>query len=497
MKQYILALDQGTSSSRAIVFDETGATCAVAQKEFRQIFPRSGWVEHDPHEIWSSQASVIAEAITTLDINGLNIAGIGITNQRETTIVWDSDTEEPIYNAIVWQDRRTSDYCDKLKSEGVTEMIRRKTGLIIDAYFSATKIKWILDNVPGARERANKGKLLFGTVDTWLIWRLTRGEVHVTDVSNASRTMLFNINTLQWDDELLKMFDIPRSMMPEVRSSSEIYGHTKTTIFAHKVPIAGIAGDQQAALFGQMCIEPGMVKNTYGTGCFLLMNSGDKPIISQNNLITTVAWKIGDKVNYALEGSIFVGGSVVQWLRDGLGVIKSSSEVEELASRVSDTNGVYFVPALTGLGAPWWDQYARGTIVGISRGTTTAHIARAALEGIAFQTMDITAAMSRDAGLPLRELKVDGGASRNNLLMQFQADILGTRVIRPRVVETTALGAAYLAGLAVGYWSSVEQIRKQWHVDRIFEPTWDETAIAKARDGWEDAVKRTLSSYTK
>ena len=497
MKQYILALDQGTSSSRAIVFDETGATCAVAQKEFRQIFPRSGWVEHDPHEIWSSQASVIAEAITTLDINGLNIAGIGITNQRETTIVWDSDTEEPIYNAIVWQDRRTSDYRDKLKSEGVTEMIRRKTGLIIDAYFSATKIKWILDNVPGARERANKGKLLFGTVDTWLIWRLTRGEVHVTDVSNASRTMLFNINTLQWDDELLKMFDIPRSMMPEVRSSSEIYGHTKTTIFAHKVPIAGIAGDQQSALFGQMCIEPGMVKNTYGTGCFLLMNSGDKPIISQNNLITTVAWKIGDKVNYALEGSIFVGGSVVQWLRDGLGVIKSSSEVEELASRVPDTNGVYFVPALTGLGAPWWDQYARGTIVGISRGTTTAHIARAALEGIAFQTMDITAAMSRDAGLPLRELKVDGGASRNNLLMQFQADILGTRVIRPRVVETTALGAAYLAGLAVGYWSSVEQIRKQWHVDRIFEPTWDETAISKARDGWEDAVKRTLSSYTK
>ena len=497
MKQYILALDQGTSSSRAIVFDETGATCAVAQKEFRQIFPRSGWVEHDPHEIWSSQASVIAEAITTLDINGLNIAGIGITNQRETTIVWDSDTEEPIYNAIVWQDRRTSDYCDKLKSEGVTEMIRRKTGLIIDAYFSATKIKWILDNVPGARERANKGKLLFGTVDTWLIWRLTRGEVHVTDVSNASRTMLFNINTLQWDDELLKMFDIPRSMMPEVRSSSEIYGHTKTTIFAHKVPIAGIAGDHQAALFGQMCIEPGMVKNTYGTGCFLLMNSGDKPIISQNNLITTVAWKIGDKVNYALEGSIFVGGSVVQWLRDGLGVIKSSSEVEELAARVPDTNGVYFVPALTGLGAPWWDQYARGTIVGISRGTTTAHIARAALEGIAFQTMDITAAMSRDAGLPLRELKVDGGASRNNLLMQFQADILGTRVIRPRVVETTALGAAYLAGLAVGYWSSVEQIRKQWHVDRIFEPTWDEAAISKARDGWEDAVKRTLSSYTK
>ena len=497
MKQSILALDQGTSSSRAIVFDETGATCAVAQKEFRQIFPRSGWVEHDPHEIWASQASVIAEAIATMGINGLNIAGIGITNQRETTIVWDSETEEPVYNAIVWQDRRTSDYCDRLKNEGVTEMIRRKTGLIIDAYFSATKIKWILDNVPGARERAEKGKLLFGTVDTWLIWRLTRGDVHVTDVSNASRTMLFNINTLQWDDELLEMFGIPRSMMPEVRSSSEVYGHTKTTIFAHKVPVAGIAGDQQAALFGQMCTEPGMVKNTYGTGCFLLMNSGEKPIMSQNNLITTVAWKIGDKVNYALEGSIFVGGSVVQWLRDGLGVISSSSEVEELASRVPDTNGVYFVPALTGLGAPWWDQYARGTIVGISRGTTTAHIARAALEGIAFQTMDITAAMSRDAGIPLRELKVDGGASRNNLLMQFQADILGTRVIRPQVVETTAMGAAYLAGLAVGYWSGVDEIRKQWHVDRVFEPSWEEGAVCRAKEGWADAVRRTLSDYAK
>ena len=497
MKQYILALDQGTSSSRAIVFDETGATCAVAQKEFRQIFPRSGWVEHDPHEIWSSQASVIAEAIATLDINGLNIAGIGITNQRETTIVWDSETEEPVYNAIVWQDRRTSDYCDQLKNEGVADMIRRKTGLIIDAYFSATKIRWILDNVPGARERAEKGKLLFGTVDTWLIWRLTRGEVHVTDVSNASRTMLFNINTLEWDDDLLKMFGIPRSMMPEVRSSSEVYGHTKTTIFAHKVPIAGIAGDQQAALFGQMCIEPGMVKNTYGTGCFLLMNSGDKPILSQNNLITTVAWKIGDKVNYALEGSIFVGGSVVQWLRDGLGAIDSSSQVEALASQVEDTNGVYFVPALTGLGAPWWDQYARGTIVGISRGTTMAHIARAALEGIAYQTMDITAAMSRDAGIPLRELKVDGGASRNNLLMQFQADLLGTRVIRPRVVETTAMGAAYLAGLAVGYWSSVDEIRKQWHVDRVFEPSWDEATMNRAKEGWEDAVRRTLTNYTK
>lgn len=497
MKQYILALDQGTSSSRAIVFDEHGATCAVAQKEFRQIFPKSGWVEHDPHEIWSSQASVIAEAITTMDINGLNIAGIGITNQRETTIVWDSETEEPIYNAIVWQDRRTSDYCDELKKQGVTDMIRQKTGLIIDAYFSATKIKWILDNVPGARERAEKGKLLFGTVDTWLIWRLTRGEVHVTDVTNASRTMLFNINTLEWDQDLLDMFGIPRSMMPEVKSSSEIYGHTKTTIFAHKVPISGIAGDQQAALFGQMCTEPGMVKNTYGTGCFLLMNSGEKPILSKNNLITTVAWKIGDKVNYAIEGSIFVGGSVVQWLRDGLGVIRSSSEVEELASKVPDTNGVYFVPALTGLGAPWWDQYARGTIVGISRGTTTAHIARAALEGIAYQTLDIMNSMSLDAGIPLMELKVDGGASRNNLLMQFQADILATRVIRPKVVETTAMGAAYLAGLAVGYWSSIEDIRKQWQVDHVFEPSWDEESMNRAKDGWHDAVKRTLSTYTK
>ena len=497
MKQYILALDQGTSSSRAIVFDEKGSICSVAQREFRQIFPKSGWVEHDPHEIWSSQASVIAEAITMMDINGLNIAGIGITNQRETTIVWDTDTEEPIYNAIVWQDRRTSDYCDELKKQGFTEMIRQKTGLIIDAYFSATKIKWILDNVPGARKRAEKGKLMFGTVDTWLIWRLTRGEVHVTDVSNASRTMLFNINTLEWDKELLELFGIPESMMPEVKSSSEVYGHTKTTIFAHKVPIAGIAGDQQAALFGQMCTEPGMVKNTYGTGCFLLMNSGDKPILSKNNLLTTVAWKIGDRVNYALEGSIFVGGSVVQWLRDGLGAIKSSAEVEELASRVPDTNGVYFVPAMTGLGAPWWDQYARGTIVGISRGTTTAHIARAALEGIAFQTMDITDAMSRDAGIPLKELKVDGGASRNNLLMQFQADILGTRVIRPQTVETTAMGAAYLAGLAVGYWSGTDEIRRQWQIDRIFEPSMEAEKVTTEKAGWADAIKRTLSGYTK
>jgi len=491
-QKYIMALDAGTTSNRCILFNARGEMCSVAQKEFTQYFPKPGWVEHNPHEIWSSQASVIAEAIAAIDINGLNIAGIGITNQRETTIVWDRETEEPVYNAIVWQDRRTSEYCDSLKAEGKTEWIREKTGLIIDAYFSATKIKWILDNVPGARERAEKGKLMFGTVDTWLIWRLTRGEVHVTDPSNASRTMLFNIRTLQWDEELLKLFDIPASMMPEVRSSSEVYGATKTTIFAHKVPIAGIAGDQQAALFGQMCVEPGSVKNTYGTGCFLLMNSGEKPIASKNNLLTTIAWKIGDKVNYALEGSIFVGGSVVQWLRDGLGIIRSSSEVEALAASVPDTGGVYFVPALTGLAAPHWDQYARGAISGISRGTTAAHIARAALEGIAYQTLDIVGAMQRDAGVSLVELKVDGGAARNDLLMQFQADLLATKVIRPRVTETTALGAAYLAGLAVGYWESVGEIRKQWQAEHIFEPAADRTQIAKAVAGWEDAVRRVL-----
>ena len=494
MEKFILSLDQGTSSSRAIVFDHKGQIRSVAQREFTQYFPKSGWVEHNPHEIWSSQASVIAEAITSIDINGLDIAAIGITNQRETTIVWDSETEEPIYNAIVWQDRRTSEYCDELKAAGHTEFIRSRTGLIIDAYFSATKIKWILDNVPGARERAEKGKLMFGTVDTWLIWRLTRGEVHVTDVSNASRTMLFNIHTLQWDEELLRLFDIPLSMMPEVRSSSEVYGHTKSTIFAHKVPIAGIAGDQQAALFGQMCVEPGAVKNTYGTGCFLLMNSGDKPIDSKNNLLTTVAWKIGDKVNYALEGSIFVGGSVVQWLRDGLGIIRSSSEVEALAASVPDTAGVYFVPALTGLAAPYWDQYARGSISGISRGTTAAHIARAALEGIAYQTLDIVDAMQRDSGIELCELKVDGGAARNNLLMQFQSDLLDTRVIRPQVTETTALGAAYLAGLAVGYWDSVDDIKQQWQAEHVFEPTEERDSIQKAVEGWHDAVRRVLKN---
>ena len=489
MEKYILALDQGTSSSRAIVFDHEGNIRSTAQMEFTQYFPKPGWVEHNPMEIWSSEAAVIAEAITKMGINGLNIAGIGITNQRETTIVWDAETGEPVYNAIVWQDRRTSEFCDTLRDKA--DFIRQKTGLIIDAYFSGTKIRWILDNVPGAREKAEAGKLRFGTVDSWLVWQLTRGEVHVTDVSNASRTMLFNINTLSWDPELLALLDIPASMMPEVRSSSEVYGVTKTTIFAHEVPIGGIAGDQQAALFGQMCTEPGSVKNTYGTGCFLLMNTGEKPILSRNNLLTTVAWKIGDKVNYALEGSIFVGGSVVQWLRDGLGIIRSSSEIEALATSVPDNGGVYFVPALTGMGAPYWDQYAHGTICGITRGTKAAHIARAALEGIAFQTMDIVGAMEKDAGVKLSELKVDGGASRNNLMMQFQADILDTAVIRPKVTETTAMGACYLAGLAVGFWSSLDEIKAQWQAEHVFEPSGADTAALKA--GWADAISRTLT----
>lgn len=492
-KKFILALDQGTTSSRAIVFDHNGHIKSVAQKEFTQYFPQPGWVEHKPNEIWSSQASVIAEAISAIDINGLDIAGIGITNQRETTIVWDIDTEEPIYNAIVWQDRRTSEYCDELKAQGLTEKIHEKTGLIIDAYFSGTKIKWILDNVPGARKRAEMGKLRFGNVDSWLVWRLTRGEIHVTDVTNASRTMLFNIKDLKWDEELLKLLDIPMSMMPEVKSSSEIYGHTKTTIFAHEVPISGIAGDQQAALFGQMCIEPGSIKNTYGTGCFVMLNTGSKPVLSKNNLLTTIAWKIGDKITYALEGSIYVGGSVVQWLRDGLGFITSSSEIEDLASTVPDSGGVYFVPALTGLAAPYWDQYARGTIIGITRGTTRAHIARAALDGIAFQTYDIAQAMAKDMDAPLKELKVDGGASRNNLLMQHQADLLGITVVRPKITETTALGAAYLAGLAVGFWNNIDEIKNQWQVERTFEPVADSEKIEAAKAGWADAIGRTLT----
>ena len=490
MSKFILALDQGTSSSRAIVFDHEGTIRSTAQMEFTQYFPQPGWVEHDPMEIWSSEAAVIAEAISKIGIGGLDIAAIGITNQRETTIVWDAETGVPVYNAIVWQDRRTSPYCDELKARGLVDKIRQKTGLIIDAYFSGTKIKWILDNVPGAREKAEQGKLRFGTVDSWLVWQLTRGDVHITDVSNASRTLLFNINTLEWDEEMLALMNIPRSMMPEVRSSSEVYGHTRTTIFAHEVPIAGIAGDQQAALFGQMCTVPGSVKNTYGTGCFLLMNTGEKPILSRNNLLTTVAWKIGGTVNYALEGSIFVGGSAVQWLRDGLGIIRSSSEIEALAASVPDNGGVYFVPALTGMGAPYWDQYAHGVICGLTRGSTAAHIARATLEGIAFQTMDIVQAMERDAGVKLAELKVDGGASRNNLMMQFQADILDTAVIRPQVTETPAMGACYLAGLAVGYWESLDEIRRQWQAERTFTPSGAD--MTAAREGWADAIRRTV-----
>ncbi|MDE5976059.1 MAG: glycerol kinase GlpK [Muribaculaceae bacterium] len=488
-----MALDQGTSSSRAIVFDHKGNICSVAQHEFPQIFPKSGWVEHDPQQIWGSQAAVIAEAISQIGINGHNIAAIGITNQRETTVVWDAETGEPIYNAIVWQDRRTSEYCDSLREQGVADMIKEKTGLIIDAYFSATKIRWILENVPGAREKAEAGKLRFGTIDSWLVACLTRHHVHVTDVTNASRTLLFNIHTLEWDKELLDLFGIPASMMPEVKSSSEIYGYTTTTLFAHEVPIAGIVGDQQAALFGQMCVEPGAVKNTYGTGCFLLMNSGDKPINSQNRLLTTIAWGIDGKVTYALEGSIFVAGSVVQWLRDNLKCINSSSEVESLAASVPDTDGVYFVPAFTGLGAPYWDQYARGAISGLSRGSTLAHIARAALEGIAYQTYDIVKAMERDAGLKITNLKVDGGASRNNLLMQFQSDILDTEVLRPSVTETTALGAAYMAGLAVGYWKNIEEIKKQWQVDRSFAPSGNHEKVERELAGWHDAVKRVLT----
>ena len=492
MKRYILALDEGTTSTRSILFDHEGKIVGLSQKEFTQHYPAPGWVEHDAIEIYAAQYATMAEVVVASGISPEEIAAIGITNQRETTVVWRKDTGKPICPAIVWQCRRTADICDKLREDGHAERIRELSGLPIDAYFSGTKIKWILDNIEGAREMAERGELLFGTIDTWLIWKLTGGKVHATDPSNASRTLLFNIHEMCWDEELLRLFDIPLSMMPEVRSSSEVYGATQSTIFAHRVPIAGIAGDQQAALFGQMCVEPGSVKNTYGTGCFLLMNSGEKPIDSKNNLLTTVAWKIGDKVNYALEGSIFVGGSVVQWLRDGLGIIRSSSEIEALAASVPDTAGVYFVPALTGLAAPYWDQYARGSISGISRGTTAAHIARAALEGIAYQTLDIVDAMQRDAGIDLRELKVDGGAARNNLLMQFQADVLSTKVIRPKVTETTALGATYLAGLAVGFWGSVDEIREQWQADQVFEPKADAETIAKSIAGWHDAVSRVL-----
>ena len=492
--KYVLAIDQGTTSSRTILFDHEGNICSVAQKEFTQIFPQPGWVEHNPQEIWASQASTMTEALTNVNAKGSDIVAIGITNQRETTIVWDAETGQPVYNAIVWQDRRTADYCDELRAQGLTDMIRSKTGLILDPYFSGTKVRWILENVPGAREKAEAGKLRFGTVDSWLVWNLTGGRHHVTDVSNASRTLLFNIHTLEWDEDMLKLLGVPRSMLPEVKSSSEIYGYTHARIFSFDVPIAGIAGDQQAALFGQMCTEPGDVKNTYGTGCFLLMNTGDQAILSANNLLTTIAWKIGDKVNYALEGSIFVGGSVVQWLRDGLKVISSSADSEALATSVPDNGGVYFVPALTGLGAPYWDPFAKGTITGITRGTTAGHIARAALEGIAFQTMDIVGAMQADAKVALGDLKVDGGASRNDFLMQFQADVLETNVVRPTCVETTAKGAAYLAGLASGFWQSIEEIKAQWAIDRTFKPELPEGKVKEIKAGWADAVKRSLST---
>lgn len=489
----ILALDQGTTSSRAIVFNHKGEIVKISQKPFEQIFPKPGWVEHDPNEIWSSQISVAAEVIAKTGINGKEIAAIGITNQRETTIVWDRETSEPIYNAIVWQDRRTAKYCDELKAQGHAEMIQKKTGLILDAYFSGTKVKWILDNVPGAREKAEQGKLCFGTVDTWLIWKLTRGAMFMTDVSNASRTLLLNIHTLEWDDELLELFDIPRAMLPEVKQSSEIYGETCTTLFATKIPIAGVAGDQQAALFGQLCTEPGMVKNTYGTGCFMLMNTGDKPVYSKNNLLTTVAWKINGKTTYALEGSVFVGGAAVQWLRDGAKMIEKSEDVEKLAAQVPDNGGVYFVPALTGLGAPHWDQYARGAIVGITRGTTNAHIARATLEGIAYQVYDLVKAMEGDFGKKGKELRVDGGAVANNLLMQFQSDLFDFNVVRPKTLETTALGAAYLAGLAIGYWDSIDDLQQQWSIDREFKPEMPREEVDKLVHNWDRAVGRATN----
>lgn len=488
-KKLILAFDQGTTSSRAIVFNHQGEIVDSAQHDFKQIFPKSGWVEHDPNDIWSSQISVAAEVVAKVGVSGREIAAIGITNQRETTIVWDRETSEPIYNAIVWQDRRTAKYCDQLKEEGYLDMIRNKTGLVIDAYFSGTKVKWILDNVEGAREKAEAGKLCFGTVDTWLIWKLTRGKMFITDVTNACRTLMYNIHTMDWDDELLELLDIPRCMLPTVKQSSEVYGETATTLFSSKIPISGIAGDQQAALFGQMCTEPGMLKNTYGTGCFLLMNTGNKPVKSSNNLLTTVAWKINGEVTYALEGSVFVGGAAIQWLRDGLRTIRTAPDVNNLAATVPDNGGVYFVPALTGMGAPYWDQYARGTIVGIHRGTTDGHIARATLEGIAFQVYDITKAMEADAGKKCVELRVDGGASASNLLMQTQADLFRFNINRPRTLETTALGAAYLAGLAVGFWKDIDEVKSQWQIDRTFTPVKPEEEVNQMLYYWKKAVK--------
>lgn len=488
-KKYVMALDAGTTSNRCILFNEKGEMCSVAQREFRQIFPKPGWVEHDANEIWASQLGVAVEAMGKIDASAEDIAAIGITNQRETAILWDKNTGEPVYNAIVWQCRRTSEYCDSLKEKGLTETFRKKTGLVIDAYFSATKIKWILDHVPGAREKAERGELLFGTVETWLIWKLTKGAVHVTDYSNAARTMLFNINTLEWDDDILAELDIPKVILPKPMPSSCVYGMADPSFLGGAIPIAGAAGDQQSALFGQTCFEAGEAKNTYGTGCFLLMNTGEKAVFSENGLITTVAWGLNGKVTYALEGSVFVAGAAIQWLRDEMRLIDSAVDSEYMATKVADTNGCYVVPAFTGLGAPYWDQYARGTIVGITRGVNKYHIIRATLESLAYQVNDVLTAMKADSGIELSSLKVDGGASANNFLMQTQADIMNVPVNRPRCVETTAMGAAYLAGLAVGYWKDIADIRKNWAIDRTFEPSLEEEERAKRIKGWRKAVK--------
>jgi glycerol kinase len=490
---YILAFDAGTTSVRAILFDRDGHARAVAQKEIRQIYPKPGWVEHDPQEIWFSQMSVAVEALGRARVRPGDIAAVGITNQRETTVVWDRETGEPVYNAIVWQDRRTAGACDRLRAAGALGMIQKRTGLLLDAYFSATKLAWILDNVPGARKRADAGKLAFGTIDTWLVWKLTSGKTHITDASNASRTLLFNIHTGDWDRKLLEVFRVPASVLPEVRASSEVYGEITTTLGVVKAPVAGIAGDQQAALFGQMCISPGLAKNTYGTGCFLLENTGSKPVRSKNRLLTTVAWKLGKELVYALEGSVFIGGAAVQWLRDGLQLVRSGQEVDLLAASVPDSGGLFLVPAFAGLGAPHWDPYARGILIGITRDTTAAHVARATLEGIAFQVADLLDAVESDTGKRLKELRVDGGASRSEPLMQFQADLLGVPVVRPAIVETTALGAAYLAGLAVGYWKSPRSIASQWKVDRVFEPKMRAADVQELRARWKDALARAMS----
>ena len=489
MAKYVMALDAGTTSNRCILFNEKGEICSMAQKEFRQFFPNPGWVEHDANEIWSSMLGVSVEAMNMIGAAASDIAAIGITNQRETTIVWDKNTGEPVYHAIVWQCRRTSEYCDELKAKGLTEKFRQKTGLMIDAYFSGTKVKWILDNIPGAREKAEAGELLFGTVETWLIWKLTKGRVHVTDYSNAARTMLFNINTLEWDDEILQELNIPKCMLPQARPSSEVYGMADESYFGKEIPIGGAAGDQQAALFGQTCFTAGEAKNTYGTGAFLLMNTGTKPVFSDNGLITTIAWGLDGEVNYALEGSIFVAGAAIQWLRDEMRLVDSSPDSEYMASKVKDTNGCYVVPAFTGLGAPHWDQYARGTIVGITRGVNKYHVIRATLESLAYQTYDVLKAMEADSGIKLSALKVDGGASANNFLMQFQSDILNTEVRRPRCVETTAMGAAYLAGLAVGYWKDKNDVINNWNIDRKFHPEMKEDEREEKLAGWEKAVK--------